>query len=72
MLKANEDKKSKDYSRICLPDDEKFNDLGHAMVAGYGRYRRAPCEVGRMGPEKFEYCGTAETCTKGSKVTYTA
>ena len=39
------------------------------MVAGYGRYRRAPCEVGRMGPEKFEYCGTAETCTKGSKVT---
>ena len=72
LLKANEDKKSKDYSRICLPDNEKFNDLGHAMVAGYGRYRRAPCEVGRMGPEKFEYCGTAETCTKGSKVTYAA
>ena len=38
------------------------------MVAGYGRYRRAPCEVGRLGPEKFEYCGTADTCTKGSKV----
>ena len=38
------------------------------MVAGYGRYRRAPCEVGRQGPEKFEYCGTAETCVKGSKV----
>jgi len=65
--KANKGEKPKDYSRICLPDSEKFNDLGHAMVAGYGRYRRAPCEVGRMGPEKFEYCGTAETCTKGSK-----
>ena len=38
------------------------------MVAGYGRYRRAPCEVGRQGPEKFEYCGTAESCKKGSKV----
>ena len=38
------------------------------MVAGYGRYRRAPCEVGRQGPEKFEYCGTAENCAKGSKV----
>ena len=41
------------------------------MVAGYGRYRRAPCEVGRQGPEKFEYCGTAETCVKGSKVSPT-
>ena len=41
------------------------------MVAGYGRYRRAPCEVGRQGPEKFEYCGTAETCVKGSKVSQT-
>lgn len=56
------------YPRICLPEDENFNDQGHAMVAGYGRYRRAPCEVGRQGPEKFEYCGTAETCVKGSKV----
>ena len=42
--------------------------MGHAMAAGYGRYRRAPCEVGRKGPEKFEYCGTADGCTKGSKV----
>ena len=40
------------------------------MVAGYGRYRRAPCEVGRQGPEKFEYCGTSEECTRGSKVRF--
>ena len=67
-MKTHQDKKPKPYSRICLPENDQFNDQGHAMVAGYGRYRRAPCEVGRQGPEKFEYCGTAETCTKGSKV----
>jgi len=37
------------------------------MVAGYGRYRRAPCEVGRHGPEKFEYCGTGDECVMGSQ-----
>ena len=56
------------YTRICLPRGPGFNDFGHALVAGYGRYRRAPCEVGRLGPEKFEYCGTGEECTRGSQV----
>ena len=56
------------YTRICLPHGPEFDDFGHALVAGYGRYRRAPCEVGRLGPEKFEYCGTGEECTRGSLV----
>ena len=68
ILKASFSKDKKPYSRVCLPESDRFNDQGHAMVAGYGRYRRAPCEVGRQGPEKFEYCGTAENCAKGSKV----
>ena len=66
--KGVEKSKMAHYSRICLPDGEKFQDNGHAMVAGYGRYRRAPCEVGRHGPEKFEYCGTGDRCIRGSQV----
>ena len=67
-INGNMGGKQNPYTRICLPHGPRFNDFGHALVAGYGRYRRAPCEVGRQGPEKFEYCGTGEECTRGSSV----
>ena len=60
----------KSYSRICLPSSQEYDEHGLAMVAGYGRYRRAPCEVGRQGPEKFEYCGTGKECARGAKVRF--
>ena len=53
---------------IHLPTDENFPDLGPSIIAGYGRYRRAPCEVGRQGPDKFEFCGVEKACTKNSRV----
>ena len=53
---------------IFLPKDEKFPDVGPALIAGYGRYRRVPCEVGRLGPEKYEFCGVEPECTRESKV----
>ena len=57
------------HDAICLPKDETYNDVGAATIAGYGRYRRAPCEVNRHGPEKYEYCGTEKACVKGHPVT---
>ncbi|TRY79100.1 hypothetical protein TCAL_02836 [Tigriopus californicus] len=40
---------------------------GKAIIAGYGRYKRPPCEVGPEGPHKFEFCGVGQECFKGSK-----
>ena len=53
---------------VLLPRDQNYPDLGPALIAGYGRYRRAPCEVGRSGPDKFEFCGIEKSCTKNSRV----
>ena len=45
-----------------------FPDTGNATIAGYGRYKRPPCEAGSKGPDKFEYCGMGKECYKGSQV----
>ncbi len=69
-LKEPVSKSGPETVAIYLPEDESYPDLGKALIAGYGRYRRAPCESGRYGPEKFEFCGVEKSCTKNSKVKY--
>ena len=50
---------------ICLPASIDFPDTGNATIAGYGRFRRPPCEVGAQGPHRFEFCGVEKQCVKG-------
>ena len=52
----------------CLPPSKDFDDGGNATIAGYGRFKRPPCEVGSKGPHKFEFCGVDPQCKKGSTV----
>ncbi len=37
---------------------------------GYGKNRRAPCQVGTRGPEKFRYCGLETTCRNFTTVKF--
>ncbi len=46
----------------------RYPDTGNATIAGYGRFKRPPCEVGAQGPHKFEFCGVEEKCVKGTQV----
>ena len=39
-------------SPICLPTMEYQDSNVKAIIAGYGKYRRAPCQVGAHGPTK--------------------
>ena len=47
---------------ICLPTVNFKDDNIHATIAGYGKYKRAPCEVDSHGPSKFRYCGVEPDC----------
>ena len=39
-------------SPICLPTMEYQDSNVKAIIAGFGKYRRAPCQVGAHGPTK--------------------
>ena len=39
-------------SPICLPTMEYPDSNVKAIIAGFGKYRRAPCQVGAHGPTK--------------------
>ena len=56
----------RDIKPICVPN-ENFKDHGmHASIAGYGKFKRALCEVDSRGPSKFRYCGVEPNCKSGS------
>lgn len=58
-------------SFICLPvlqTPAKDINIRKGIIAGYGRSNRAVCEVGRHGPDKYEYCEVKPKCFKDSLV----
>ena len=51
-----------DVERACIPK-ESYKDFNiKAIIAGYGKNRRAPCQVGSHGPSKYRYCGIENEC----------
>ena len=56
-----------DITPICLPG-RNYKDFGqHAIIAGYGKYKRPVCEVDGRGPSKYRYCGVERGCRPGNE-----
>ena len=49
-------------SPACLPRESYKDTSIKAIIAGYGKNRRAPCQVGSHGPSKYRYCGVETAC----------
>ena len=53
---------AKGIKPACLPSPNYKDTNIKAIIAGYGKNRRAPCQVGSKGPSKYRYCGIEEAC----------
>ena len=52
LIKLKKPANAVNVSAICLPTMEYQDSNVKAVIAGYGKYRRAPCQVGAQGPTK--------------------
>ena len=52
LIKLKKPANAVNVSAICLPTMEYQDSNVKAIIAGYGKYRRAPCQVGAHGPTK--------------------
>ena len=52
LIKLKKPANAVNISAICLPTMEYQDSNVKAIIAGYGKYRRAPCQVGAHGPTK--------------------
>ncbi len=64
-----------EHPPACLPGsgfvDEGLRGSGSGVwIVGYGKTRRATCEVGPRGPSKFRYCGVEPGCADGAGAKY--
>ena len=53
---------AKGIKPACLPSPNYKDTNIKAIIAGYGKNRRAPCQVGSKGPSKYRYCGIEDAC----------